>query len=178
MPHASPIGSTAPPVALAMLEPLQAVLAVRGGERILEVGAGSGFYTVEIAGSVRPGGSVDIVDSHPDLLAEAMQAAEARGLHNVTPTLGDARFLPYGDGAFDAAYLVAALGDMADRTAALRELRRVLRRGGRIAVGELNGDPHRVGPAPLEACAASAGLVVARHVDGLLGYIALLEPRA
>lgn len=161
-----------------MLAPLRAVLAPRAGERILEVGAGCGYYAVEIAASVRPGGRVDIIDTHPDMLAEAMRAADERGLHNISPTLGDPRFLPYDDAAFDAAYLVAALGDMADRTAALHELRRVLRRGGRLAVGELNGDPHRVAPARLEECAASAGLCVARRIDGLLGYIALLEPAA
>ena len=172
---ASPIGRSTP-AAFAMLAPLQAILAPRAGERVLEVGAGNGFYTLEIAAGVRPGGTVDILDAHPELLAEAMRAARARGLRNIRPTLGDARYLPFEDDAFDAAYLVAALGDQPDGTAALAELRRVLRDDGRVVVGELNGDPHRLPPEQLAVCAESAGLRVARRIDGLLGYIVRLEP--
>jgi ubiquinone/menaquinone biosynthesis C-methylase UbiE len=172
---ASPIGRSTP-AAFAMLGPLQAILAPRVGERVLEVGAGNGYYTLEIATVVRPGGTVDILDAHPEQLAEAMRAAGARGLGNIAPTLGDARYLPFEDGTFDAAYLVAALGDQPDGAATLTELRRVLRPGGRIVVGELNGDPHRLAPEQLGACAESAGLCVARRVDGLLGYVARLEP--
>jgi ubiquinone/menaquinone biosynthesis C-methylase UbiE len=172
----SPIGRSAAPAAFAMLEPLRAILAPRAGERVLEVGAGSGYYTLEIAAGVRPGGSVDIIDAHPEQLAAAMRAAGERGLANVSPTLGDARYLPFDDGTFDGAYLVAALGDVAEGTTALAELRRVLRANGRLVVGELNGDPHRIAPAQLETCAEQAGLCIARRVDGLLGYVARLEP--
>jgi ubiquinone/menaquinone biosynthesis C-methylase UbiE len=105
-----------------------------------------------------------------------MRAAGERGLANVSPTLGDARYLPFDDGTFDGAYLVAALGDVAEGTTALAELRRVLRANGRLVVGELNGDPHRIAPAQLETCAEQAGLCIARRVDGLLGYVARLEP--
>src|SRR4051794_5346218 len=159
-----------------MLGPLQSVLAPVAGERVLEIGAGSGYYTLEIAAAVRPGGSVDILDAHPDRLAAAMQTAAERGVANIAPTLGDARYLPFEDSTFDAAYLVAALGDAADGAAALAELHRVLRPGGRVVVGELNGDPHRVAPARLGTCAASAGLRIARRVAGLLGDLARPEP--
>jgi ubiquinone/menaquinone biosynthesis C-methylase UbiE len=172
----SPTGGSDPPAAAAMLGPLRALVAPRPGDRILDVGAGSGCYAQHFAADVRPGGSVDILDSHPDMLGEAMRAAAARGVANMAPTLGDARYLPFDDATFDAAYLVAALGDMADIATALGELRRVLRADGRLVVGELHGDPHRVGPAKLDACATSADLRVAQRVDGLLGYVALLEP--
>jgi len=107
-----------------------------------------------------------------------MRAAGRRGLRNVSPTLGDARFLPFEDATFDAAYLVAVLGDQPDGAGALAEVRRVMRPGGRLVVGELNGDPHRVAPAQLGLWADNAGLRVARRVDGLLGYVARLEPAA
>jgi ubiquinone/menaquinone biosynthesis C-methylase UbiE len=171
----SPIGGSDPPAAAAMLGPLRALVAPRPGERILEIGAGTGCYALHVAADVRPGGTVDILDAHPEMLADTMRAAAARGLSNLAPTLGDARFLPFEDAAFDAAYLVAALGDMPDAPAALHELERVLRPGGRLAVGELHGDPHRVAPAKLDEYAGGAGLRVARRVDGLLGYVALLE---
>jgi ubiquinone/menaquinone biosynthesis C-methylase UbiE len=175
--YPSPIGGSDPPAAASILGPLRALVAPRRGERILEVGAGSGCYALHVAADVRPGGTVDILDAQPQMLAEAMRRAGARGLSNITPTLGDARFLPFDDATFDAAYLVAALGDMADATAALGELRRVLRANGRLVVGELHGDPHRVGRAKLDECAAGAGLRVAQQVDGLLGYVAQLARR-
>ena len=52
--------------------------------------------------------------------------------------------MPYADDSFDAAYLVTVLGEIPDQGAALRELRRVVKPGGRIVVGELFGDPHMV----------------------------------
>jgi ubiquinone/menaquinone biosynthesis C-methylase UbiE len=161
-----------------MVEPLHALLAPCAGERVLEIGAGNGSYTLAVAAAVLPDGTVDILDAHPDQLAEAMRAAGRRGLPNVAPTLGDPRYLPFEAATFDAAYLVAALGDQPDATAALAEIRRVVRVGGRLVVGELTGDPHRVAPAQLGACAESAGLRVAHRVDGLLGYVARLEPAA
>ena len=175
MPHPSPIGAAGPPAAAAMLDPLRSLLAPRPDERILEVGAGSGCYALRVATDVGPGGALDILDAQPAMLSEAMRAAGARGLANMAPTLGDARFLPFEDATFDAAYLVAALGDLAAAAEALRELRRVLREDGRLVVGELNGDPHRLAPAKLAGCAETAGLRVTRRVDGLLGYVALLE---
>jgi ubiquinone/menaquinone biosynthesis C-methylase UbiE len=178
VPEPSPIGRSAPPATFAMVDPLRALLAPLAGERVLEIGAGNGSYTLEIATAVLPDGTVDILDAHPDQLAEAMRAAGRRGLRNVTPTLGDARYLPFEDATFDAAYLVAALGDQPDGAATLAEVRRVMRADGRLVVGELNGDPHRIAPAQLGACAESAGLQVARRVDGLLGYVARLEPAA
>jgi ubiquinone/menaquinone biosynthesis C-methylase UbiE len=173
--NASPIGGSDPPAAGAMLDPLLALLAPRPRERILEVGAGSGCYALNVAAEVVPGGTLDILDAQPEMLAETMRAAGARGRANIAPTLGDARFLPFADGTFDAAYLVAALGDMADAAAAMAELRRVVRAGGRLVVGELHGDPHRVAPAKLDRCAGSCGLRVVQRVDGLLGYVVRLE---
>jgi ubiquinone/menaquinone biosynthesis C-methylase UbiE len=177
VPAPSPIGRSAAPAAFAMLDPLRAVLAPRPGERMLEVGAGNGVYTFAIAAELRPGGSLDILDAHPERLAATMLGAGERGLQNISPTLGDARYLPFEDRTFDGAYLVAALGDAADAVTTLGELRRVLRHGARLVVGELNGDPHRVAPEELARCARGAGLRVGRRVDGLLGYVARLEPQ-
>jgi ubiquinone/menaquinone biosynthesis C-methylase UbiE len=144
------------------------------GERILEVGAGSGCYALEVAEEVAPDGTVDIVDGLPDRLEDAVSAARERGLDNVSPTLGDGRYLPFGDSWFDGAYMIAALGDVPDQPAALAELARVLRPGGRLAIGELNGDPHRIDLDRLRQSAAAAGLRILRRFDRRCGYVALL----
>ena len=175
LPDPAPEPSPAPVEALAMFEPLRAVLDPQPGERILEIGAGTGAYALHVAGDVYPGGTIDIVDALPTQLETAMRGARERAIDNVNATLGDARFLPYEDACFDAAYAVAALGDAPDPETVLAELARVLRPGGRLVVGELHGDPHRFDPVRLRDGGIPATLRFARHVDLPLGSITVLE---
>jgi ubiquinone/menaquinone biosynthesis C-methylase UbiE len=121
---------------------LRPVLDPQPGERILEIGPGTGYYTLDMAEWVGPDGVVDIFDIQQEFLDHTMQSAEQGGLTNVVPTQGDATELPYGDDSIDAVVLTAVLGEIPDRAAALREIARVLRPGGRLVVGEAFGDPH------------------------------------
>jgi ubiquinone/menaquinone biosynthesis C-methylase UbiE len=121
---------------------------------------------------VKPDGQVDILDLQQEMLDHTMRSAGERGLANVTPTQSDATAMPYEDGIYDAAYLVAVLGEIPDQEAALRELSRVLKPGGRLIVGELLGDPHYVRLGPLRLRASGAGLSYERRVGNALGYFA------
>jgi len=151
---------------------LREILEPKPGERILEVGPGTGYYTLDVAEWVKPDGQVDILDVQEEMLHHTMRRAEERGLANVTPTQGDATALPYEDAAFDAAFLVTVLGEIPDQDAALRELSRVLKPAGWLAIGELLGDPHYVRLAPMRLRAAAAGLAYERRVGSALGYFA------
>jgi ubiquinone/menaquinone biosynthesis C-methylase UbiE len=108
------------------------------------------------------------------MLDHTMQRAEARGFANVHPTQGDAQSLPYEDDSFDAAVLITVLGEIPDQDAALRELKRVLKAGGRLVTGELVGDPHYVTEGSLRARAGAAGLRFERRLGPKLGYFARL----
>jgi ubiquinone/menaquinone biosynthesis C-methylase UbiE len=123
-------------------ERLLAVLDPSGGERILEIGPGTGYYTLDLAGWVGPEGTVEIFDIQQEMLDHTMRRVAERGLTNVTRRQGDATELPYEDESFDAVVLITVLGEIPDRDAALAEIQRVLRPGGRLIVGELFGDPH------------------------------------
>jgi ubiquinone/menaquinone biosynthesis C-methylase UbiE len=161
-----------PPHPLITRRRLREVLAPQPGERILEVGPGTGYYSLPVAAWLSPGGRLDLFDLQQEMLDHTMRRAAARDLDNLAPTQGDARELPYPDATFDAAYLTAVLGEIPDQDAALRELARVLKPGGRLVVGELFGDPHWVRPSVLRARAEAAGLRFDRRVGSPLGYFA------
>jgi SAM-dependent methyltransferase len=156
---------------------LREILAPTPGERVLEVGPGTGYYTLDMAQWVKPGGQVDILDLQREMLDHTMRRAGEAGLANVTPTESDATAMPYEDGIYDAAFLVTVLGEIPDPETALREIARVLRPGGRLVVGELLGDPHYVRLGPLRLRASGAGLSYERRVGNALGYFARFEKR-
>jgi protein-L-isoaspartate O-methyltransferase len=151
---------------------LREILDPKPGERILEVGPGTGYYTLDAAEWVKPDGEVDILDLQQEMLDHTMRRAADAGLTNVTPTQSDATSMPYEDGTFDAAYLTTVLGEIPDQDAVFREFVRVLKPGGRLVVGELLGDPHYVRLAPMRLRASGAGLVYERRVGNALGYFA------
>jgi SAM-dependent methyltransferase len=151
---------------------LREALAPRPGERMLEVGPGTGYYTLDVAERV---GRLDVLDLQQEMLDHVMRRARERGIGNVDPTQGDAQALPYPDDTFDAAYLVAVLGEVPDQDAALRELARVLRPDGRLVVGELFGDPHWVSPTSLRRRAERAGLRFERRAGRLLGHYSVFR---
>jgi ubiquinone/menaquinone biosynthesis C-methylase UbiE len=154
---------------------LREILEPEPGERVLEIGPGTGYYTLDLAEWLGPDGTVEIFDIQQEMLAHTMERARERGLSNVQPTEGDARSLPYEDDSFDAAILTSTLGEIPDQDAALREISRVLKPGGRLVVGELFGDPHMVTLGALRRRAEAAGLVFERHLGPKLGYFALLR---
>jgi SAM-dependent methyltransferase len=151
---------------------LREILEPRAGERILEIGPGTGYYTLEVAEWIKPDGELEILDLQQEMLDHTMQRAGERGIANITPTQSDATSMPYEDGSFDALYLTTVLGEIPDQDAALREISRVLKPGGRLVVGELLGDPHYVRLAPLRLRASGAGLTYERRVGNALGYFA------
>jgi ubiquinone/menaquinone biosynthesis C-methylase UbiE len=156
-------------------ERMRRILEPTPGERVLEIGPGTGYYTLDLAEWVGAEGSVEILDVQQEMLDHTMERARERGLGNLNPTHGDARELPYEDDSFDAAVLVTVLGEIPDQDAALREIARVLRRGGRLIVGELFGDPHMVSTSALRQRAEAAGLRFDRRLGSRLAYFARLE---
>jgi ubiquinone/menaquinone biosynthesis C-methylase UbiE len=153
---------------------LMEALAPAEGERLLEVGPGTGYYTLHVADRIG-GGTLEVFDLQQEMLDHTMRRAAEAGVANVVPTQGDARALPYADATFDGAYLTTVLGEIPDQDAALRELSRVLRPSGRLVVGEIVLDPHFVRSSVLRERAERAGLRTARRSGGPLAYFARFE---
>ncbi|MGB7588737.1 MAG: class I SAM-dependent methyltransferase [Solirubrobacterales bacterium] len=155
---------------------LRQVLDPQRGERILEIGPGTGYYTLDLAEWVSPGGRVEIFDLQQKFLDHTMSRAAERGVGTIVPTRGDATALPYEDASMDGVVLTAVLGEIPDRDSALREIRRVLKSGGRLVVGELFGDPHFTALGSLRRQAADAGLSFESRSGNPLAYFARLLP--
>jgi ubiquinone/menaquinone biosynthesis C-methylase UbiE len=140
-------------------------IGVRPGLRVLDVGCGPGVYTEIAARMVEPGGTLSAVDPVPEMVSLATRRLTAQGL-DIEVAQADARRLPYADGTFDLAYLIGALGAMADRESALREVRRVLRPQGFLAVTEHLADPGYVPANAVTRACGAAGFEPAESSGG------------
>ncbi|HTJ38683.1 MAG TPA: class I SAM-dependent methyltransferase [Dactylosporangium sp.] len=125
------------------------------GARILDAGTGPGTVPLVLAKAV-PGVRIDGVDLSAEMIAEARQAAEAAGVGDrVTFTVADVAALPFMDGEFDLIVSSMSLHHWSEPAAGVRDLRRVLRPGGRMWIydarmalrrGEVPGIPSRREP--------------------------------
>jgi arsenite methyltransferase len=105
-------------------------LNLRTGEKVLELGCGGGSYVFEAAQFVGPTGHVSAIDISADQISAARERCAGFGW--VQCQIGNLLELPYQDGEFDAVYTVQVLEYAPDLGRALREIRRVLRSGGRF----------------------------------------------
>jgi SAM-dependent methyltransferase len=166
---------------LALPHPISPELLRRGvepeaGNRILEIGPGTGRHAVQVAQWIAPTGTLNIFDAQQDMLDTAMHRGFDQGLSNIIPSLGQAGDeLPYPDGRFDAAYLVTVLGEIPDPDVALRELHRVLRPGGRLAVGEVVLDPDYTSLRELRRRAQECGFRFVRREGSPFAYVARFD---
>jgi SAM-dependent methyltransferase len=105
------------------------------GMRVLDVAAGSGQPSLTIAPRLQPGGTILGVDFSPEMVGVAERRARAAGATNTSFRTMDAEQLELPDASFDAVTCACGLIFFPDAARALAEMRRVLKPGGRIAIG-------------------------------------------
>ena len=116
------------------------LLGPRAGERVLDLGVGPGFLASEVAALVGPDGLVAGVDVSESMLAIARTRVVDGPAAPVQLRIGSATDLPYEDQSFDAVVSTQVLEYVNDIPAALAEIRRVLRPGGRVLVLDTDWD--------------------------------------
>jgi ubiquinone/menaquinone biosynthesis C-methylase UbiE len=121
----------------AQLEPAHSLMldmvALRPGERVLDVACGTGLISFRVAETVGRRGAVVGTDISGEMVEAARGSAAKRGLNNASFERSDAEELPFADASFDAAVCGLGLMYVPDPVKALCEMRRLLRPGGRAA---------------------------------------------
>ena len=112
------------------------------GERVVDVGSGTGFDAFVAAGHVGDEGRVVGVDMTPEMVAKSRANADALGLKQVEFRQGPAEALPIEDGWADVVISNGAINLCADKRTVFAEIHRVLRPGGAVQFADIaNGRP-------------------------------------
>lgn len=107
------------------------------GETVLDLGSGLGLDAFVAGRQVGASGRVIGVDMSPAMVRRARQAAEKMGFDNVDFRIGELEELPVTTDSIDVAVSNCVLNLVPDKQQALREIRRVLRPGGRLALADV-----------------------------------------
>jgi ubiquinone/menaquinone biosynthesis C-methylase UbiE len=110
---------------------------IRPGDTVLDVGAGSGTDALIAARLAGPQGRVYALDMTPAMSAKLCALVRRLGLKNVEVLEGNAESIPLADGSVDVVTSNGMLNLVPDKLAAVREIRRVLRPGGRAQIADI-----------------------------------------
>ena len=114
---------------------------VRKGQQVLEIGPGSGRYSLAAARRIGETGRLCIVDIEPKVIQKVQAKANQEGLKNVDARVADVYQLPYKKNSFDLIYLMAVIGEIPEPEHAIKEFQRVLKPEGKLVFCELFMDP-------------------------------------
>lgn len=147
------------------------------GERVLDVGCGSGPTTIDLAKRVGVGGHAHGVDISPTMVAAARELATASGTTNATFSAVDAQVEPFGSGSFDAAFSRFGVMFFEDPLQAFSNIATSLRPGGRLAFScwqDIFANEWMFVPG--SAVVAVTGSLPSMPVPGQPGPFSLAEP--
>ena len=115
-------------------------LPIGPGAQVLEVGPGSGYYSVEVARRI-PDGKLTLLDIQQEMLEQSAEKLRSAGIENFSTKLADGKTLPFDSGSFDALFMVTVFGEIEEREAFLLEAARVLKPKGVLSITEHHPDP-------------------------------------
>jgi ubiquinone/menaquinone biosynthesis C-methylase UbiE len=140
------------PERLLCLPPAEVIgaLAVRPGETVADVGAGTGYFSLPLAQAVGAQGKIYAVDAQPEMLALLRQKFNESGPFNIETLAAEAERTGLPVASCDRVFLANVWHEFADCAAVLRESARILKPGGRIAILDWRPDVERIGGPPLD----------------------------
>lgn len=145
------------------------------GMTVLEVGPGSGMYTMGAARRVGAQGKVVSVDIEPKMIERVKRRAEKEGIENIDARVASAYDLPFEDGTFDVVYMIAVIGEIPEPVRAMQEFHRVLSASGKLVFSELLVDPDYPPASSVTRMAVSAGFRLGEKIGNFLYYTLCFE---
>lgn len=146
---------------------------LRPGDTVADFGAGSGYFTETLAGLVGPTGRVYACEIQKNLVEKIGDTARAKGLAQVQPLWADIES-PSGskipDGTLDAAIMVNTFFQLDDKGAALNEVKRTLRSGGKFFLIDWSESFGGLGPQPDQVVSAEDAEALAETVGFILEH--------
>lgn len=161
------------PLRLEYLDPPQMLdrIGIGADMVVLELGCGTGLFTRAAAHMVGAGGRIHAVDLQAAMLAETRRRVEFEAVHDrVSLHHCGAYELSLPDSTVDAALVIATLGEIPDKPAALNELRRVLKPGARLGIADELLNPAFMRQRVVRRQADEAGFTLLASTHTLTGY--------
>jgi ubiquinone/menaquinone biosynthesis C-methylase UbiE len=140
--------------------------------RVLELGSGPGYFSIEAARRLGPNGRLLCLDLQPQMARFLLRRLENEGAKNADVVVADALNLPLAADSMDGAFLVTVLGELPDRRRALAELWRTVRPGGVLSITESLPDPHYQTRGRVHRECKAGGFLPKTVVRRLLGFTA------
>jgi ubiquinone/menaquinone biosynthesis C-methylase UbiE len=159
-----------------MMQPPTKVIACSGinpGMKVLEIGCGSGAFTIEAARTVGQQGKVYALDIQEDMLGKLRTKLSRPGnsdIRNIEIINKSAYELPFADNSLDLVFMVTVFQEIPDKQRALAQIKRVLKPAGILAVSEFLPDPDYPWRATTERMLSKAGLIFEAAYGNLWSY--------
>lgn len=111
------------------------LMALKPGQKVLEVGAGTGKDSALIIDQISPGGHAVLSDLSPNMLRLAKEKLQPNNV-TVDYFLGNGSYLPFPDRTFDALFHFGGINTFSERKQAFLEMTRVVKPGGKVVIGD------------------------------------------
>ena len=151
---------------------------IKQGMTVLDLGCGSGAFTTFAARAIGEHGKVYAVDIQPAMLHQLehkLAKAENQDIKNIELKQASAYDLPFEENSIDLAYMVTVLQEIPDRGRALREIKRVLKPNGILAVTEFLPDPdYPLSSTTIKICQRE-GFILDDNLGNLWNYTVRLK---
>lgn len=147
---------------------------IQDGMDVLEVGPGPGTFTTEAAARVGKG-KILAADIQPAVISALRRRIKKENITNVVPLVASAYELPFPNSALDRVFMIAVLAEIPDREKALREVNRILKDDGLLAIGEFLPDPDYPRRSTVICWCHDSGLELVRTHGGMLHYVLTFE---
>lgn len=142
-------------------------LGLRPGMIALEVGCGTGTFSLPAARRVGPIGRVIAVDLQAGMIAKIEKRARNEGITNIETHVASAFEIPLEDASVDCVFLIAVLGEIVDPVRALVEAYRVLKHDGVLSITEEFSDPDYYWPSEIARLVERCGFEAIERFGGL-----------